>query len=200
MMLTRLTAVPGTALPVAALREQLRLGTGFADDGGQDDLLERYLRAAIAAVEARISKVLLQHALRLRLQGWRDPQRLSLPLAPVQAVQALRLIMADGSAVAVDPADYRLVPDLHRPTICATRALLPAVPWGGAVEIDFEAGFGPDWADVPVDLAQAVLLLAAQYHEARSELAAGGVRGAAMPFGVMALIERWRGLRIGAGA
>jgi uncharacterized phiE125 gp8 family phage protein len=71
------------------------------------------------------------------------------------------------------------------------------VPAGGGVEVVFDAGFAADWAGVPADLRQAVFLLAAQYHDYRHE---GGMSGDAMPFGVMALIERWRNVRVlGAG-
>ena len=50
MMLVEQTTVPTAALPVAEFKDHLRLGTGFADDGVQDDVLETYLRAAIATI------------------------------------------------------------------------------------------------------------------------------------------------------
>ncbi len=59
MMLVEQTTVPGAALPVAEFKDHLRLGTGFADDGVQDGVLEAYLRAAMAAIEARTGKILL---------------------------------------------------------------------------------------------------------------------------------------------
>ncbi|MGB8623245.1 MAG: hypothetical protein WCD16_10540, partial [Paracoccaceae bacterium] len=59
MMLIEQTAVPAAALPVSQFRDHLRLGTGFADDGAQDALLEATLRAAMAALEGRTGKVLL---------------------------------------------------------------------------------------------------------------------------------------------
>ena len=71
--------------------------------------------------------------------------------------------------------------------------MLPDPVSGGSVEIDFTAGFGPVWETVPADLRQAVLLLAAQYYEMRHD---GDADGAAMPFGVAALIERWRTVRL----
>ncbi len=46
-------------MPVQALKNHLRLGTGFADDGMQDGLIEGYLRAAMAAIEGRIGKALI---------------------------------------------------------------------------------------------------------------------------------------------
>jgi uncharacterized phiE125 gp8 family phage protein len=104
----------------------------------------------------------------------------------------------EGNATVIDPARYRLVRDMSRPRLEAVAGLLPGIPVGGVAEIAFTAGFGPGWADLPVDLAQAVFLLAAQYYETRHEGAAQG--GAAMPFGVMALIARWRTVRSIGGA
>ncbi len=196
MLLTETSAVPGAALPLAAFKEHLRLGSGFADDGAQDALLERYLRSALAAIEARISKVLLERGFRLRLSHWREGQVQTLPVAPVSAVSALTLIDAEGAETAVEPDRWTLEPDMHRPRLRATGWVLPTIPTGGAVEIAFEAGFGPSWEDVPADLAQAVFMLAAQYHETRQ---ASGPAEGVMPFGVMTLIERWRNVRSLAG-
>lgn len=197
MMLSEVTPVPQAALPVAKFKDHLRLGTGFADDGAQDALVESYLRAAFAAVEGRIGKVLIARDYVLEMNGWRWPDTQAFPVAPVSAVVSVTVKDRDGVPDLIDPARYRLEKDAHRPKIVATGALLPGIPVGGVAEVVFTAGFGPAWADVPVDLAQAVFLLAAQYHENRHE---AGER-MAMPFGVMALIERWRTVRVlGGGA
>jgi uncharacterized phiE125 gp8 family phage protein len=58
------------------------------------------------------------------------------------------------------------------------------------------AGYAPDWAGLPADLGQAVLLLAAHYYEYRHETALGD---GCMPFGVTSLIERYRTVRLMAG-
>ncbi len=195
MMLTELHRVPDAALPLEACKEHLRLGAGFIDDGGQNGLIATYLRAAIAAVEARIGKALLAREFRLRLADWRDARGEVLPVAPVLSVASVTLFDRAGEATPVDPARWRLDPDLHRPRLCPTGWLLPHPVSGGAVEVTFTAGFGADWQSVPPDLAQAVMMLAAQYHESRH----GNASGPAMPFGVMALIERWRVVRSAAG-
>ena len=192
MMLNEMTAVPGTALPVAEFRDHLRLGTGFADLGAEDAALLSYLRAAIAAIEGRTAKALISRTFRLALTGWRWGDMQTLPIAPVSAVTALRLVDAVGVETPV-AAGWRLVPDMARPRIEALGAALPMIPSGGRVEIDFTAGFGAGWSALPVDLAQAVFLLAAQYYELRHD---GAAEGGAMPFGVMALIERWRTVRV----
>lgn len=193
MMLIEQTSVPSAALPVPEFKDHLRLGTGFADDGAQDALVEGYLRAAIAAIEGRIGKALIARDYLLTLDVWRRPGEQALPVAPVSVVASVTTFDRDGVAMLVDPARYVLQRDSQRPKIIATGGCLPGIPVGGRAEIGFTAGFGPAWVDVPVDLAQAVFLLAALYHENRHETDA---RAQAMPFGVMALIERWRTVRV----
>jgi uncharacterized phiE125 gp8 family phage protein len=198
MFLTEEAAIPATALPIADLRDHLRLGSGFGEDGLQDGLMEAYLRAAVAAIEARIGKVLIPRMFNWALECWRDPAAQALPVAPVQSVSALTLFDMTGAATVIAGTAYRLVIDLHRPKLAAMGAALPTIPTGGRAEVRFLAGFGAGWLDVPADLRQAVLLLAAEYYENRHEM---GLREQALPFGIMALIERWRTVRVlGGGA
>jgi len=197
-MLVELTTVPGAVLPVAEFADHLHLGTGFADDGSQNAVLEAYLRAALAAIEARIGKSLLTRRFSWQLTAWRGADAQGLPVAPVQAITAVRLNDRAGGVTLADPAAYRLEKDSQRPRLMADSGALPAIPAGGSVDIEFDAGFGPAWGDVPVDLAQAVFLLAAHYYANRR---AGGSRADLMPFGVMALIETYRTVRVlGGGA
>jgi len=199
MMLTEQTTVPAAALPVSQFREHLRLGTGFADDGTEDVLLEAILRAAMAAAEGRTGKVLLTHAFIWSLQAWRDTERQALPVAPVSLISDVTVLDRLDAPTIIDPAEYRLEQDTHRPRVVTLGSALPTIPYGGRVEISFEAGFGAVWDAVPADLAQAVFLLAAYYYEHRSEAA---TREGGMPFGVLALLERWRTVRMlgGSGA
>lgn len=195
MRLTETVGVPDVALPVQAVKDHLRLGSGFSDDGMQDALIRGYVRAAMAAVEGRIGKALIAREFLLTLVRWRDAGAQPLPVAPVVAVASVTVVDGAGVPVAVPVSRWRLEADLQRPKLVAKGAPLPEVPVGGRAEVVFQAGFGV-WDAVPADLRQAVMLLAAQYHELRHE---GSV--AAMPFGVMALIERWRTVRVlGGGA
>lgn len=191
MNLIELTTIPSAEIPVRAFADHLKLGSGFADDGSQDDLLEGYLRAAMAAIEGRIGKALLTRDFAWDVTRWYMPERQGLPLAPVSAVTAVTVLSAQGEETLVDPAAYRLREDLFRPAVVAT--CLPHIPVGGFARITFTAGFGAAWADVPADLAQAVFLLAASNYEARA--AEHGKHGS-MPFGVLSLIERYKTVRL----
>ncbi len=197
MMLVEQTTVPTAALPVAEFKDHLRLGTGFADDGVQDDVLVAYLRAAIATLEARTSKALLTRSFSWTLTAWRDLAAQALPIAPVSAISSLSIVDRLGAEEVIDTAKYVLERDLHRPRLTSTGYTLPVIPVGGVAVIGFDAGFGAAWADVPADLAHAVMMLAALYYENR-----GTHPGEAeMPAGVASLIARFRPVRLfGGGA
>lgn len=192
MMLTEETPVPSVALPVEEMKDHLRMGSGFADDAMQDGLIETYLRAALAAIEGRIGKMLFQRRFLWVLDAWRDAEQ-ALPVAPVSGIASLTLVDAAGGESIVPPSSYRLVKDMHRPRLAGRGTALPTIPTEGAVKVVFDAGFGPAWTDIPVDLRQAMLLLAAEYYEHRHD---DGAQTAGLPFGVVTLIERWRTVRI----
>ncbi len=195
MMLVEQTSVPASALPVAQFKDHLRLGTGFADDGVQDAVLEAHLRAAMATIEARTGKALIARDYGWSVTAWRDLASQILPVAPVAAITGLSIFDRLGGEEVVAATRYRLIADQHRPKLAATGFYLPPIPMGGRAVIGFTAGFGPAWADVPADLRHAMLMLAAQYYEAR------GAGSGDTPPAVMALLQPWRNLRLfGGGA
>ena len=197
MLLTELTTISGGALPVQALKDHLRLGTGFSDSGMQDGLIESYLRSAMAAVEGRIGKVLMTRQFRMTLEDWRDASEQALPVAPVSAVVSVTLYNLVGAATVIAADRYRLIQDNHRPKLAAAGYLLPTVPTEGRIEVVFDAGFGAAWAQVPADLQQAVFLMAGHFYEHRNEFAEATP---GLPYPVQALIERWRTVRVLGGA
>jgi len=196
MMLTEVTAVPGTALPVLQFRDHLRLGTGFADDGLEDGLLETYLRAAIAAVEAWTGKALIERDFALEVSAWSAPDAQPLPVAPVRAMTGMTLVDEFGTETAVSAERYRLAPDLHRPVVRPAGGCLPTIPGGGRAQLAFRAGFAPAWGGVPGDLGHAVFMFAAYYYEYRHEARSGAER---IPYGVSRLIASWRMVRLSGG-
>ena len=196
MYLMEESQIPEAALPVARLREHLRLGSGFTADDLQDGLLEGFLRAAIAAVEARTGKALISRDFLCVLNRWRDVTGQVLPIAPVSAVTQITLVDRFGATTPVDTAAYVVSMDAETPRVCPVGAALPPVPDYGTVEIRFQAGMAAAFGDLPADLAQAVMLLAAHYYEYRDETA---LSQGCMPFGVTSLIARYRPLRLGFG-
>ncbi len=193
MMLVEETTVPALALPVAEFKDHLRLGSGFSDDGVQDAVLDGYLRASLAAIEARTGKILIEREFSWILTAWRDDRRQPLPVAPVNAISGVTLINVDGQETVVDADTWYLELDIQRPSLQPVGTCLPPLLTGGSVRIGLLAGFGPEWSDLPADLAQAVMLLGAHFYEYRHEVTR---TTPAMPLEVMALIERYRTVRL----
>lgn len=198
MILTEVSAPAAEAMPVRAFGEHLRIGTGFADDGSQDTILELYLRSAMAAVEARIGKALLTRAFVSSVSVWQSEASQPLPLAPVRAIESIVLVGPDEARVEVGADAWSLLRDAQRPRVVGRFGRhLPRIARGGTAEIRFVAGFGESWDEVPADLRQAVFLLATHFYENRGE---GALSGTMIPVGVLALIEAYRSLRLGRGA
>ena len=196
-MLIELTKVPTEVLPVAELKSQLHMGRGFSDDDAQDALLVSHLQASLAVIEARTNKILLARSFDWVFRAWRDATRQPLPLAPVSQIEAATSISRDAVEVDFAASEYVLEEDLHRPYLRAKTGCLPPVPAGGSFKIRMMAGFGPDWADIPADLALAVVRLAAHYYDNRF-----GVAAETQPFPatVANLISPYRTVRILGGA
>lgn len=196
MMLTEETSVPDGALPVEPFKAHLRLGTGFGEEGLQDEVLRGFLRAAIAAIEGRTGKILIERTFTLTFNNWRSRTALVLPVAPVCAIEQVELQDPQGLANEITAETFRLVPDTQRPVLRPVGGVLPHIAEGGEVRVVFRAGMAADWGELPADLVQAVLMLATHYYEYRSDT---GLGEGCMPFGVSSLIQRYRPVRIGIG-
>lgn len=191
MILTELTTIPSASLPLDLLKQHLRVGTGFSADTEQDDLLEAYLRAAISAVEGRTGCVLLEKTFNWGLTRWRHYDRQVLPVRPVVAVSELKMVDHGGAEAVLPTESYHLEQDSQYPALVSVGNALPVVPLHGSVEVTFTAGYGADWADVPADLARAVIMLAADFYENRASR-----DGTSLPSGILALLERFRKVRL----
>lgn len=194
MMLSEVAPVSGVDLPIREFADHLHLGSGFADDGSQDQMLETFLRAAIGAVETRIGKALLSRQFEYDVTRWRDGWREVLPVAPVISVDVVKTVDALGAETLLGPEEYRLVRDGQRPCLQAVQGGFPSIPLGGNGVVLFTAGYGAAWTDVPVALRHAVILLASHYYENRAALSSDHTL---MPFGVLALLDSHRDFRLG---
>ena len=192
MELNELTAVPSADLPVAELSAHLHLGTGFADDGSQNSVLESYLRAALSAIESRIGKAIFERRFQWTVFAWNDSGRQGLPIAPVSAIESLKIVNATGAETVVNPSTYQLVRDTMRPSIIASGGGFPNIPGGGHADLTLLAGYSAVWSTIPTDLQQAVLLMAAHYFENRQ----GEANATDLPATVLALIAPYRPMRL----
>ena len=196
MGLLKQTALPAESLPLDELRDHLRLGSGFGDDGLQDPVLVNLLRSAMATIEAQTAKALVSRSMTYTRMAWSQPSEQRLPVAPVSSILSVKFLTTGGGAELLSDTLWWLCKDDAQPSLIARGSSLPTPPQGAEIEIRFEAGYGL-WSEVPSDLRQAVMLLTGHYYENRSatQLTAG-----CMPFGVTALLEPYRLRRVGFGA
>jgi uncharacterized phiE125 gp8 family phage protein len=182
-------------LPVAAFRTHLRLGTGFANEASLDSELAVNIWGRPSRGSRRApARFCCGESFRLVLRTGGASMRSTCRWRPVASVEAITLRnrrtaptpiapnVTDWSAIVTARKSWRLRRDA------------PAIPVRRTSEIDFTAGFGISWDAVPDDLAQAVLLLAAQ-------LLRGSRTGASRPCPPLseALIARWIPVRLTAG-
>ena len=179
MAMREAAPVEASELPLEELTAHLRLGTGFADDGLEAPAVERACRAALAAVESRTGRALIARPFVWRL--WSSPRRgvAVAPLSPILSVGTVEVVRGGERTAATG---WQAAEDaLHD---------MPVVPLGGAIEVSLTAGIGV-WSDLPGDLAEAVLLIAAALYEAR------GGAAPEVPETADRLLAPWRRLRIG---
>lgn len=188
MNLKELAPRTTSPVPIDEFQAHLRLGYGFADDGAETGLLQRYLLAAQAVVEQQTGQALVARRYLAQVDRWGRRGDFVLPVGPVAAIDALRF--RRGAEIAEQSvAALELSPGVSGQVLRGPGgAPLPGLPQGWIAELEFTAGHGADWDSVPRDLAQAVLLLAAEYYGGRSE--------AMMPVGVSALLQAHRPVRL----
>ena len=181
--------------PIEEFREFLQLGTGFSDDGSQDTLLEAVLRAAMGAIEARTSKILILRSFKWTMYNWRldNEEALLFPVSTVTSVFQISIYPVGVAGIAVPISDFVLESGALVSRLLPINGKMPDFPKNGNAHIKFFAGYGA-WSSVPPDLRQAMLMLAATYYENRSSMT--DARGQ-IPMGVSALIEPYKRLRLG---
>ncbi|MGF1659370.1 MAG: hypothetical protein ACFCUS_08055 [Rubrimonas sp.] len=188
-MLTELERPAVAPGHIGALAERLRLPSGFADDAQTEPLLARCLEFATALVERLSGRAMAQRRFRLSVRRWNVAGRCEIPIAPVRQIEGIGLVDAAALRTDLDVESVQ-IDGLRFPGVLSARGGggLPPIPKGGLAEIDMTAGFGPDWRDAPVDLREALLMIAATSFEAPE--------AAQPPLGALRLIEPYRRLRL----
>nr|WP_170540957.1 hypothetical protein [Ruegeria arenilitoris] len=181
---------PPAARPVELdeLKAHLRV---TSDD--QDLELEAALEAAITEIDGPglLGRAMINQGFQ-QLARPRSGRDLELEITPVQSLDAVDLILADGSTVSADLSGFDLITNGDRYWIRARDGW----PSGladrpDAIAVTYTAGFGPAATDVPATLRAAVKLLAAHRFEIREEVVIGTITSQ-IPRGVDHLIKLHR--------
>lgn len=160
------TITPPASEPVSLAEAKLFLRV---DQDVEDDLIETLIAAARAAVEAGCGRALITRRVREQLDIWsRDAVGGAvLGIGPVSDVIAVRLLADNGSQSVIDPERYRLEGSRDRPRLVFAVGVPATLRSAGGVEIDYDAGFAEDAADLPIALRLATLQIVAALYEAR---------------------------------
>lgn len=188
--MTGLVLLSGPAaepISVAELSAHLRL-----DDAAEAGLLGGLIATARQACEQFLNRALIAQTWRLTLDRW-PASAVRFARAPLRSVEAIVVYDADDTATALATGDF-LVNTAAEPGLMVPRSgAWPPAPGRsrGGIEIDFTAGFGDGWNDVPAAIRHAVLIMAAHLYERRD-----GGAAAAMPDQVAGMLRPFRMLAL----
>ncbi|MES1202196.1 MAG: head-tail connector protein [Pseudomonadota bacterium] len=158
---------PPASEPVSLAEAKLFLRI---DQSVEDDLLTTLIVAAREAVEAGCGRALITRRVRESLDVWRRDavNGAILSIGPVTNIVAIRLLADNGSQSVIDPDRYRLDGARDRPRVIFANGLPATLREAGSIEIDYDAGFAEDAADLPTSLRIAALQIVAALYEART--------------------------------
>lgn len=162
----------------------------------EDTLIASLVLTSRLHVETALGLALQTQSWRLLLDRWPPEKDLELPLRPLQSIDAVRVLPAEGAPAIIDPANYLADTASVPPRLVRTGVIWPQ-PGKAAngVEIDFTAGYGASAADVPTPIRQALLLLIAHWYERREPIEVGSAE-TVVPAPVFDLLEPYRMKRL----
>lgn len=183
---------PAELVTGADLREHCRL-----DEEGEDDDLDGKLDAAVAAIETATGRVI--RARRFKIDAPCFPlcgDCMLIPKPPLISLESIKYYDEDGAQQTL--RDLTASPQVEGDVIVRITEdmtevhLAPDASWPStqrrinAVEVIFEAGY----EELPADLKQAILQLAAHMYENREVVIDGQI--AKFPFGVQSVIDLYK--------
>lgn len=196
MQCSRLIAPAHPAISLEEVWDQLRLiPENSPSETPEDGFLSRLIEAAVSHIDGKdgwLNRALVTQKWAGVMDGFPDQRLISLPLPPLQSVQAVKYLDVAGDEQTMDASLYR-VDALTTPGSILLKygSVWPVTfPDPGAVTIEFTCGYGPP-DQVPVAIKQALLLLVANWYENR-EPTAFAAAPLQLPFAVDALLSPHR--------
>ena len=175
-----LTAPPARPpVTLAEIKAHLKI-----DGAEEDGLLAHLVAAATRRIEFECALAMIDQQWSLLRDCWPRAGVLEIPIHPVRRVDSVKILTESGLVTAA-PESYEVDTASRPARIRALAGFPPPAKRMNVVEVALSCGFGDDPAAVPADLRQAVMLLAAHWHECRE-----GRED--IPPAVRALIAPWR--------
>ena len=185
-----LTPPAGEPILLADAKAWLRL-----DTTAEDDSVSMLITAARLIVESTTRKMLLAQVWRLTGDAWPQSNIVKIPLAPFQAIVAMRVLDVNGAAQVLNPSLYTLDASPDGARLLFKAAPPPPGQAIAGIQIDVAAGYGVAPASVPEPIRQAMRMLIARWYENRGDVAMDS--GAAhLPASVAALLSPYRQMRL----
>jgi uncharacterized phiE125 gp8 family phage protein len=182
-------------IPISSekLSIHLRLADGFSSESNEDANLLHYIKSATQIIEHKIQSAIVSKKYSWTLKAWPssflDIRELSMPLERCTHIESINITASDGSTRDIFDSNWHL---LGRRLYCNTP--VPRLHTNECIVVQFWSGFGKTQDDVPDDIKQAVLLLAAHYFESR--YASGNERLSRIPYNIEEIIEYYRPIRV----
>ena len=163
------------------------------DEGAEDALISTLIGAARLHIEGVTGKALLTQSWRIVLDEWPDNGVVRLPVSPLMSVTSIAAVDESGGSHEIALAQFMSEPD--RLIVPRVVIVMPVLRARQGLEIDYLAGYGPDPADVPADLRQALLGLVAHWYEHRDAVIVAG-SGAVVPSGFDRAVATYKRVRL----
>lgn len=191
-----LTLITPPASPVVSLDEcKAHLRVDYADEDGLITALEAAAVSHIDGPDGYLGRALIEQTIKATFSGFpKNDGALQLPCPPLIEVTDVTYLDGDGAEISLAATDYRTVPSrtARAKIVPAVGAGWPAATDGpDTVAVTYKAGYGPQAADVPKAIHQAILLMVGNFYENREAVVTGTIVSE-LPLAVRALLGNYR--------
>lgn len=157
-------------MTVDQAKAQIRL-----EHAGEDDLVADLVNVAADQVENYLGLSLISQVVTLYLDAWPAEAIIYLPRGPVALVNSVKYYDTDGAQQTIDPANYQtdLAPRVARVAPVQSYSWPSLADRLAPVQLEYQAGFGPEPATVPWTFRQAILLQLGTLYENRESVVVG---------------------------
>ncbi|MGH1350002.1 MAG: head-tail connector protein [Methyloligellaceae bacterium] len=174
-------------LTVAEIKTFLRV-----DNDDEDILISSLITAGRIHIEQKINRKLITQSWSWYLSRWPDKPELTLPLSPVQSVDAIQTYDAEGMPTTWPAENYQT--DIYSD---AAKIISKNTGWPNpentvnGIEIQITAGYGNNPSDIPEPVRQALRLMVAHWFENREPVILGETP-ISVPENAMALLSPFK--------
>lgn len=157
---------PPAMEPISLAEAKAHLRVEHADEDMQ---IQSFITTSRLQIEGALGLAMIEQKWSVFLDTWPRSGTVTLPLHPVQSLDAIRLHDGGGGVTDLPISAFYLDGAVGNARISLPRRHALPSPGRGAsgIEIAITAGFGPDRDDVPNPIRHALLLLVAHWYENR---------------------------------